>query len=143
MLNSPHMSAFLKHKTNFKLISWLLMAAVLLITFLPAHYHLNHSDKVDGASAGTHVHIIDMYFLDESNVQSHHEGEVTTVAASPDGMLKKVNVVISLVLFLTFYLVVISGSIKCFRHSSLRRCINYCQPYSHFIPFLRAPPHLN
>ena len=75
---------------RYKSISWLLIAAILLVAFLPAHYHLHHLYNDDAFSSATrHAHAIDLHVLTEKTGQSHHDDETTIIAASPDGIVKK------------------------------------------------------
>ena len=126
---------------RYKSISWLLIAAILLVAFLPAHYHLHHLYNNDAFStASTHAHIIDLHVLTETTGQSHHDDETTIISASPDGIVKKTDPDFSPFILLVIVLLlqhVLSKQINLqlnYRRTDLKQC------YPHFTPLLRAPP---
>lgn len=125
---------------SYKPLSWLLIAAILLVTFLPAHYHLHHSyDDTFGATATGHEHIIDLHVLTEKTGHSHHD-EATIIAASPDGIFKKSNPD-----FFPFILLIIVLQLLPVLCKQINIPLNYRstdikQSYHHFTPLLRAPP---
>ena len=118
-----------------------MITTVLLVAFLPAHYHLHHLDNDDDfSSAGAgHEHVIDLHVLAELSGHSHHD-EVASIAASPDGMLKKSNpdfppfILLAMVLLL---LPVFNRQINIQLNS---RSTKLKQRYLYFAPLLRAPP---
>ena len=124
-----------------KAISWLLITTILLVVFLPAHYHLHHNyDDHDFSSAGAvHEHIIDLHLISELSGNSHHD-DVASIAASPDGVMKKVNpeyfpfILLAMVLLL---LHVFSKQINIQLSSRSTKLKRRCP---HFAPLLRAPP---
>ena len=124
-----------------KSISWLVIAAILLAVFLPSHYHLHHLYNHDAASSGTeaHEHVIDLHVLTEQAGQSHHD-EATSIAASPDGIVKKTSPDLFPFILLVMAFLLLAALSK--TNNSL---LNYTgagikQRYPHFIPQLRAPP---
>ena len=133
------MCADYKFAITRKSISRLLIAAILLAVFVPAHYHLHHLYNDDTFnSTSTHAHVIDLHVLIEKSGQTHHD-EATSIAATPDGIVKKSNPDFLPFILLTVLLIlpVLSKPI------SLQ--FNYTiagvkRRYSHFIPLLRAPP---
>lgn len=137
-------------KSNIRqLISYLLMAAILVAIVFPAHYHIHHlsNDNDLGVDAGvspltsatSHAHTIDLHVLAEKVGQSHHD-EATSIAISPDGIVNK-----SKTDFFPFILLAVVLLLM----PMLRQCsnvyLNYArtsnkQRYPNFIPPLRAPP---
>ena len=124
-----------------KAISWLVIAAILLAVFLPSHYHLHHLYNHDAANSVTeaHEHTIDLHVLTEQAGQSHHD-EATSIAASPDGIVKKTSPDLFPFILLVMAFLLLAALSK-YNNSRL----NYTgagikQRYPHFIPQLRAPP---
>jgi hypothetical protein len=135
------MCANAKIVINYKPISWLLIAAILLVAFLPAHYHLHHLyDDAISSTATRHEHVIDLHVLTEKTGQSHHDDEATIIAASPDGILKKSNPDFSPFILLVIVLLLLRVLCKQINTQLNYKSINLKQSYLHFTPLLRAPP---
>jgi len=125
---------------TYKSISWLLIATILLVAFLPAHYHLHHLYDEDSSSAGAaHAHVIDLHVITELTGQSHHD-EAVSIAASPDGMMKKSNLDFSQFILLTMVLLLLPVFNKQINIQLISRSSIFKQCYPHFAPLLRAPP---
>lgn len=135
------------HKTVIypKAISWLLIGAVLMVTILPAHYHLHHLYNDDMHSVGTsisattHAHVIDLHLLTDTTAQSHHEDEAS-IAASPDTMVKKINPVFSPIILLAIVLALLPILTRKIIIQPDIRNSGYKKHYPYFSPLLRAPP---
>ena len=125
---------------SYKSISWLLIAAILLVAFLPAHYHLHHLYTDDAfSSAARHAHVIDLHVLTEKTGQSHHD-DATIIAASPDGIVKKSNPEFSPFILLVIVLLSLPVLSKLKNIQLNYRSTDLKLPYPHFTPLLRAPP---
>jgi len=124
-----------------KSISWLLITTILLVAFLPAHYHLHHLyNDDDFSSAGTkHAHIIDLHVITELTGHSHHD-EAASIAASPDGMMKKSNPDFALFILLAMVLLLLPVFNRQINIQLNSRKAKFKQRYHHFAPLLRAPP---
>ena len=122
-----------------KSISWLLIATILLVAFLPAHYHLHHLHDDDFSSAGA-THVIDLHVLTEPAGQSHHDEEAASIAASPDGMMKKSNPDFFPFILLAMVLLLLPVFNKQINIQLNSRSTRLKQRYPHFAPLLRAPP---
>ncbi len=127
---------------TYKSISWLLIATILLVVFLPAHYHLHHlyNDDAFSSAATEHAHVIDLHVLTESAGQSHHDDESTIIAVSPDGIVKKSNPEFSPFIMLAIVLLLLPALNKRINIPLNYRSADPKKPYPHFIPLLRAPP---
>ena len=127
---------------RYKSISWLLIAAILLVAFLPAHYHLHHlyNDDAFSSAATGHAHVIDLHVLTEKTGQSHHDDETTIIAASPDGTVKKSNPEFSPFILLVIVLLSLPVLSKQKNIQLNYRSTDLKLPYPHFTPLLRAPP---
>lgn len=125
-----------------KTISWFLMVTILLVTFLPAHYHIHHLyDESDIFSAEKHEHVVDLHVLSTQVGDTHHD-EVASFTASPDGRLNKSNLDFPLfVLLVAVLLLLPKQSKQIITRLSFSR-IKFRQHYSYFTPLLRAPPQL-
>ncbi len=136
------MSADSKLVITRKAISWLLIAAILLLVFLPAHYHLHHlyNDETFSSATTTHAHVIDLHVLTEKTGQSHHHDEATIIAASPDGMMKKSNPGFSPFILLAMVLLLLPVFNRQINIQLISRSTKLKQRYPHFAPLLRAPP---
>ena len=123
-------------------MSWLLIAAILLVTILPAHYHLHHlhGDDMHSATVGVPAHVIDLHLLTDSAGQSHHNEDATSIGASPDGIVKKSNPVFAPFIFLAIVLVLFPILNKQIKTRPDYKYIGLKQSYPHFTPLLRAPP---
>ncbi len=121
---------------SYKSISWLLIAAILLLAFLPAHYHLHHHYKDDAfSSAARHAHVIDLHVLTEKMGQSHHhDDEATIIAASPDGIVKKSNPELSPFILLIIVLQLLPVLCKQINIQLNYRSTDLKLPYPHFTP---------
>ena len=124
-----------------KSISWILVATILLVAFLPAHYHLHHLHDDDNfSSAGAaHSHVIDLHVITELSGQSHHD-EAASIAASPDGMMKKSNPDFFPFILLAMVLLLLTVFDKQINIQLNSRSTKLKQRYPHFAPLLRAPP---
>ncbi len=137
-----HMSVDNKLVITYKSISWLLVTSILLLAFLPAHYHLHHIHNDDSFSSATttHAHVIDLHVLTETTGQSHHQDEATIIAISPDGIVKKSNPEFSPFILLAIILLLLPALSKRINIQLNYRSTNLKQSYPHFAPLLRAPP---
>ena len=127
---------------RYKSISWLLIATILLVAFLPAHYHLHHgyNDETFGSAATEHTHIIDLHVLTEKTGQSHHDDEATIIALSPDGIVKKSSPDFFPFIMLAIVLLLLPALNKRINIPLNYRSTDPKQSYPHFTPLLRAPP---
>jgi hypothetical protein len=140
------MDKWRKQIITYKSINWLLVALILLLTLLPAHYHLHHlhdddshRTEVHGYNQG-HDHAIDLHLLTNKTGQSHHDEDAINITASPDGIVKKSNPAFSPFALLVIVLALLPVSISRFRLFSDRNNTNLRHSYLHFSPPLRAPP---
>lgn len=120
-----------------KTISWLLVVSVLLITLMPAHYHLNH---LFSDNSTDHAHVVDFHLIADKTDQSHHGEDTTVFTANPDGIVKKSNPE-----FFPFILLAILLVLLPLHNKRIRIRLDCCnvslkQSYQHFSPPLRAPP---
>jgi len=136
------MEADCKPLITYKSISWILIASILLLAFLPAHYHLHHlyNDESLNSAATKHTHIIDLHVLTESAGQLHHDDEATIIALSPDGIVKKSNADFSPFIMLAIILLLLPALNKRINIPLNYRNTAPRQSYPHFAPLLRAPP---
>jgi len=133
------MNTWRKQIIYYKSISWLLVAAFLLFTLLPAHYHLHH---LFSGNSVTNTQVIDLHLITDKAGQSHHDKDAKILTTAPDRMVKKDNpelfplilLVVSLILLPLIYCR--SGHHLGFSNIRLK------QFYYHFSPPLRAPPLL-
>ena len=131
------MSIWQKIMVNDKAISCLLIAAVLLITLMPAHYHLSHlfdDHLID------HAHVIDFHLITDKTDQSHHGEDTSVFTATPDGIVKKSNPDFSPFIFLAVLLVLFPIYKNRLRLYQDYGDANLKQNSHHFSTPLRAPP---
>ena len=138
MLNFTPMGA-LREITGFKSISWLLVTAILLMTLLPAHYHLHHSDST---VTSTHSHAVDLHLTADKAGQSHHDEDAPVFSATPDGIVKTSNPEIFPFILLAVALVLSPLTKKRIRIKPYKITSGIKQSFPHFSPPLRAPPLL-
>lgn len=121
---------------SVKSISWLLVLAVLLVTLLPAHYHLHHLYSADTA---THGHVIDLHLAIDEMGDSHHD-EAGSIASSPDGIVKKSNAAFPLFIALAIVLAILPILTTRTIIRPVHKNAGLKQSYPYFSPLLRAPP---
>lgn len=132
------MSIWRKQAINHKsAVSWLLVAAILFITVLPARFHFHHQNTENTV---THEHLVDLHLSTNETLQTHEEeGAVTFTLSSLD---KKSNPTFSplalfSILFVLFPLIKSKAGIR-------QNVIHF--RYKHLFYFLspplRAPPQL-
>ena len=120
-----------------KSISWQLVAVLLFVTLLPAHYHLHHIDSTDLAA---HTHTIDLHLIVDGVGQSHHDEDTSIFAATPDVIAKKGKPELSVYIPLAIALILIlahnnQARLRPEQTDSARK-----QHHPYFSPPLRAPP---
>lgn len=134
------MSMWRKQAVNYKsAISWLLVAAILFITVLPARFHFHHQNT-ENTATHEHEHLVDLHLSTNETLQTHEEeGAVTFTLASLD---KKNNPTFTpLALFLILFILLplikskagIRPNISHFRYKYL---------FYFLSPPLRAPPQI-
>jgi hypothetical protein len=125
--------------TECKSICWLVVAAILLITLMPAHYHLHHLVQT---GTTTHEHATDLHFAMNKADQAHHDENTYSFAAVPDGITKKTASAFIIFTFFTILLALLpflnfrTARLQNYGGTSLKKNIY------HFYPPLRAPPQL-
>jgi hypothetical protein len=139
LLDSYTMTEWRKLMIKYQAINWLLIAAILLITLLPAHYHLHHLVNGDATS---HSHNVDLHIAFAKAEESHHHTDVDVFAAAPDGIRKNTSPAFSPFLLLAIWLVLLPIS-----HYRIISRPDYGdtrpkQIHPHLSPPLRAPPCL-
>ncbi len=118
-------------------ISWLLVAAVLLTTLLPVHYHLHHLYSADSS---THEHAIDLHLITDNVDQSHHDEDTSIFAATPDVIAKKAYSETTSLILLAILLVLLPVLNNSIRIRPGYFDLTLKQHYPFFSPPLRAPP---
>lgn len=136
------MSAWRKQISNYKSVSWLLVAAILLVSVLPAHYHLHH---LVGITSADHTHATDLHLSADKPGQSHHNDGTTIINVAPSGLLSKwdgdsnkpdITPLVILVSFLAlFSFFNIKQNSRPYQATTSSKQIFY-----RFSPPLRAPP---
>ena len=123
---------------NRKSISWQLVAVLLFVTLLPAHYHLHH---IDSKELAAHTHTIDLHLITDVVGQSHHDEDTSIFAATPDVIAKKGKPDLSVYIPLAILLILILAHnnqqvrLRSEQTDSARK-----QHHTYFSPPLRAPP---
>jgi hypothetical protein len=82
---------------------------------------------------------VDLHVITDTTAQSHHD-EATSIAASPDGILKNYNPIYSPFIFLITVLTLLLIQHKRIKIGFDYKNINPQQSCPHFSPLLRAPP---
>jgi hypothetical protein len=131
------MRASWKSQTQRESISWQLIAVLLFVTLLPAHYHLHHHDSVETAA---HAHSIDLHLISDGAGQSHHDEDTSIFAATPDVIAKKdkSDIPVYIPLSILLVLILVHKNQNSIRHDQSDQCREPHYPY--FSPPLRAPP---
>ena len=120
-----------------KSISWQLVAVLLFVTLLPAHYHLHHIESTELAA---HTHTIDLHLIADEVGQSHHDEDTSIFAATPDVIAKKGKPDLSVYIPLAILLILILAHNNQVRLRSEQTDSARKQHHIYFSPPLRAPP---
>jgi hypothetical protein len=131
------MRACYKLLTHRRSISWQLIAVLLFITLVPAHYHLHHHNS---AGLSAHTHSIDLHLVSDNKGKSHHNKDTSIFAATPDVIAKNGNPGFSLYIPLAVLLIIILAHPGHVRKRYDQRDERLIQHYPYFSPPLRAPP---
>jgi len=127
-----------------KPLIFLLVASLLLLTLLPAHFHLHHISDDDSIA---HSHAVDLHIITDKSSHTHNsttEGDsITIVSPSPEGLLiEKIGSVASVFLLLFFVIVLFSFNVNANRNHPGQYYTTYPPTlrHSYVSPPLRAPP---
>ncbi len=120
-----------------KSISWQLVAVLLFVTLLPAHYHLHHIDSTELAA---HTHTIDLHLIADGVGQSHHDEDTSIFAATPDVIAKKGKPEFPVYIPLAILLVLLVAGSNPTRLRQDQTDSARIQHHPYFSPLLRAPP---
>lgn len=131
------MRALWKLLIKRKSISWQLIAVLLFVTLIPAHYHLHHHDRAELAA---HTHSIDLHLISDDAGQSHHDEDTSIFAATPDVIAKKGIPELSIYVPLAILLVLLLAHHNQARYSYEQKDPDRKQHNPYFSPPLRAPP---
>ena len=126
-----------KDRSQVRLIGWLLISALLVLTVQPVHVHLEHKDA---ASAQDHEHVIDLHFSADNVTSTNHNDAIFPV--THEGIRKKSgdNTLLAAILICLLFLllcVAFTGRQQLFIFLILPRSGWYS-----IAPPLRAPPCL-
>jgi len=122
---------------KYKSTNWLLVVAILLISLVPAHYHLHH---ICGTESTNQIQTIDLHLTSDTVVQSHHGEDTTIITSTPDTLVQDTSSSPTLLALLTVFLILLvltnlRVSIRSnFGNIVLKQVLYY------FAPPLRAPP---
>lgn len=133
MLTLFHSNAVSRHT-----ISWILVAALLMLTLVPFYYHLHHDDPALSDAPGVPNHVTDIHILGD-NDNGHHEGS-HILEPTPDVALKQSGVllpVFAALLILAVLLPLLAGPSVKPAAVSAQRLPRF---HRHNTPPLRAPP---
>ncbi len=137
---NPMYSGINKVNTK-KAISWFLITTILLVALMPSHYHLHHLDNEAADSAGnSHSRIIDLHVLTVQAGDSHHDEDTESIAASPDGAVKKSSPGFPLFVLLSMVLLLLPAFYKLSNVLLSTSGAGHKQHTPYFAPLLRAPP---
>ena len=131
------MTALRKLAIKYKTAYWVLVAAILLITLVPAHYHLHHSSNTELTNQ---LQTIDFHLTSGAVDHSHNDVDTTIIKSTPDTRVQDTNSAHILVALLTVFLILLvlanlRTSIKShFGNIALKQILYYLAPP------LRAPP---
>lgn len=133
------MKAWRKLINDYKSISWLLIAALLILTLLPAHYHLHHASNVD-FNDSAHTHMVDLHVLANTPDNAHHDSREASFTAAPDGIIKKQNSAFAFFFILAVFLIFLPILYSRKHVHSVSRDISPARTPFYLCPPLRAPP---
>ncbi len=131
------MKLFRLSRSQTRKVGWLLVASVLFLTLLPAHFHIHHSDK--GHDHAAHHHVVDLH-LDRVTTDEAHHQDAAVLKASPDSVVKTsvIKLLPFLILGMLFTFVVYPG----YRFIKKPARYNFAPAgrRGHYSPPLRGPP---
>ena len=121
-----------------RMISWLMVVALIAVVLLPTHVHLHH--ETDSYSITSHEHKVDLHVFSSQIDQAHHE-DATVIDTVSDMLIKQFDdnplapfILFAILMILTFTRLV--TRFRIFNH------LNFSQFFYHINPPLRAPPIL-
>ena len=126
-----------RNRSQVRLIGWLLVAALFVLTVQPMHVHLEHLDAVSGQD---HDHVIGLHFSADNVAPPNHNDAVFPL--TPEGLLKKSGDHPLIAVILVYLSLLLLSAACC---SRLRQIILRILPASSWYsiaPPLRAPPCL-
>jgi len=122
---------------NYRSISWILVAALLLTVLLPAHYHLHHLHSIDTAG---YAHVVDLHLIADNSGHAHHHENTSIISATPDAIVKTDKSVFSFFTPLAAVLVLILARVLSRLDDYEPGDIILVRHDAYFSPLLRAPP---
>jgi len=132
-----------KHIFNSKSVSWAVLVAIVMLSIFPMHMHL-HDDEVLSASnvsvPHSDKHISSIHAVSDTTGHEGHE-HVATMSATPDTLVKKVNLntlypAVLVVFFVFLSLALLPQKFRPHPRLHIRKF------YIGISPPLRAPPLL-
>ena len=118
-----------------KSISWLLIAVMFQLFFLPSHLHLHH---LDNTLSTAHAHTIDVHVVADLLDQNHHD-DATLINTDVNILVKQVtdNILVPFILIAIIFVLAVTRRVTWHRwlNTSDRFTYCYCTP-----PPPRAPP---
>lgn len=136
--SGTQMKPSINNAMSSRTLSWMLVAALMLLTLVPYHVHLHHDAKSTDDPAAVHGHVTDLHILVVPNGSDHHEAS-HTLEPTPDMTFKQTDMqlpVFAAVLVLSLLLPSI-GSVIRPPAVTARRLPRFNR---HTTPPLRAPP---
>lgn len=122
---------------QYKSLTWLMIFTILAATLLPVHFHKHHVQIED---LSHHEHAFDMHFTHEKSDLSHHDENLQTLTASPDGLIKKVTTLFTTMIMLALLLALLPiVTSRHLLHTGFD-IVSLKRNYLRFSPPLRAPP---
>ena len=131
------MSALRKLAIKYKTAYWVLIAAILLISLVPSHYHLHHTCATESTNQ---IQTIGFHLTSGTIDHSHNDVDTTIIKSTPDTRVQDTDSAHMLVALLTVFLVLLvlvnlRVSIRThFNSIALKQILYYLSPP------LRAPP---
>jgi len=122
---------------NSSTIKWLLIVAVLLMTLVPLHLHVHHTEV---AGTSDHSHYIDTHSIHDKTSLQHHEQGAIEIDATPEGILKLDNSNTLAFMLLVMGYIFIPAFYKKIKTGFSRNLFSLKSYHFHLTPPLRAPP---
>lgn len=122
---------------NYTSIKWLLIAVVLLMTFVPQHLHVHHAEVSDTSG---HAHYIDSHSIHDNTSLEHHEQGAIEIDASNEGILKLHHINALTLLLLVMGFIFLPAVYKKTKAKFTRNSFSLKHYQFHLTPPLRAPP---
>jgi len=131
------MNEWLKILRQYKQVNWFFITALLVMTLIPIHLHVEHPHEHDSSA---HEHHTSLHSSIDSGIDHHIDNSSIALDVSPDTILKLNDSGTLIVAFLVLGFIFLAGLYNKSRTWFVRYCSSSSSGHLYLTPLLRAPP---